>query len=111
MAGGREPAHVKTDLRDNDLGRKFADPRDRGQEPDRDALAPDAALRKTMFPPVGRPGIVLGDGALAGLWRGRKKGDVLEIEVEWLGDEADIAAEAQAVARLRGCASALIARP
>ena len=39
---------------------------------------------------------------LAGLWRGRKQGDVLEVSVEWLGEPADIAEEAEAIARLRG---------
>ena len=55
-------------------------------QPDRDALVPDAALRKRLFPSVGRPGAVLVDGVLAGLWRGYKQGEVLEVGVEWLGD-------------------------
>ena len=73
-------------------------------QPDREALAPDPALRKKLFPPVGRPGVVLHDGALAGLWRSRKKGDVLEVDLDWMSDPADIASELRAVARLRGCA-------
>ena len=40
---------------------------------------------------------------LAGLWRGRKQGDVLEVSVEWLGEPVDIAEEAEAIARLRDC--------
>ena len=55
---------------------------------------------------VGRPGVVLADGELAGLWRCRKRGDVLEVEPDWIGDPVDIAAEAAAVAQLRGCARA-----
>jgi hypothetical protein len=47
--------------------------------------------------------VVLVDGRLAGLWRGHKKGDVLEVSVEWLGEEADIGEEAEAIARLRDC--------
>lgn len=74
-------------------------------QPDREAIAPDAALRKRMFPPVGRPGVVLAEGAFVGLWRSRKKGEVLEIELDWLGGQADIADEADAVARARGCES------
>ena len=62
-------------------------------------------MRKKLFPPVGRPGVVLADGVLAGLWRGRKKGDVLEVAVEWLGDAVDVAEEATAIAALRECAS------
>jgi hypothetical protein len=77
-------------------------------QPDREALVPDAAVRKRLFPSVGRPGAVLADGVLAGLWRGHKKGDVLELRVEWLGEEADVAEEAEAIARLRGCAVARV---
>jgi hypothetical protein len=72
-------------------------------QPDRATLVPDAAVRKRLFPSVGRPGAVLADGVLAGLWRGRKQGDVLDVSVEWLGEPADIAEEAAAVARLRDC--------
>jgi hypothetical protein len=64
---------------------------------------PDAALRKTLFPAVGRPGVVLADGVLAGLWRGYKKGDVLELSIEWLGEPVDVAEEAAAIARLCAC--------
>ena len=35
-------------------------------------------------------------------------GDVLEVRVEWLGGEADIAEEAESIARLRGCAAARV---
>jgi DNA glycosylase AlkZ-like len=71
--------------------------------PDRDALVEDTALRKRMFVSIGRPGVVLVDGALAGLWKGRKQGKRLEVGVEWLGPEADIAEEAAAMAAVRGC--------
>jgi Winged helix DNA-binding domain len=74
-------------------------------QPDRDTLVPDAALRKRMFPPVARPGVVLRDGVLAGLWTGRKRKEVLDVELHWLGEPADVEAEAQAVARLRECES------
>jgi hypothetical protein len=78
-------------------------------QPDRATLVPDAALRTRLFPSVGRPGVVLRDGRLAGLWRGRKHGDVLEVELDWLGRAVDVAAEAEAVARLRGCRTARLA--
>jgi hypothetical protein len=77
-------------------------------QPDRDALVPDAALRKRLFPSVGRPGAVLVDGRLAGVWRGAKQGDRLDVSVEWLGDEADISQEAGAIAALRGCEARLV---
>jgi hypothetical protein len=77
-------------------------------QPDRASLVPDAALRKTLFPPVGRPGVVLADGVLAGLWRGHKKGDVLELSVDWLGSPVDLAEEAAAIAALRSCDEARV---
>jgi len=77
-------------------------------QPDRDSLAPETALRKRMFPAVGRPGVVLNEGELRGLWKGRKKGDRLDIEVTWLGKEVDIADEAAAIASLRGCETARV---
>jgi hypothetical protein len=79
-------------------------------QPDRAALVPDAALRKRLFPSVGRPGAVLVDGRLAGLWRGAKQGDRLDVSVEWLGEEADVTEEAEAIARLRGCSARLVRR-
>jgi hypothetical protein len=77
-------------------------------QPDRATLVPDAAVRKRLFPSVGRPGAVLVDGRLAGLWRGRKQGDVLEVSVEWLGEPADITEEAEAIASLRDCSEARV---
>ncbi len=78
-------------------------------QPDRAALTPDPELRRRIFVAVGRPGVVLHDGALAGLWRARKRGDLLDVTVQWLGAPVDISAEAQAIARLRGCAAARVA--
>ena len=46
--------------------------------------------------------MILHDGRLAGLWRGRKQGRKLSIETEWLGEEVDIAGEAERLAALRG---------
>jgi hypothetical protein len=77
-------------------------------QPDRATLVPDGALRKQLFPSIGRPGVVLADGRLAGLWRGRKQGDVLDVEVEWLADPVDIAEEADAIAALRACKAARV---
>ncbi len=36
-------------------------------QPDRAMLVPDPAVRKQLFPPVGRPGVVLVDGTIAAL--------------------------------------------
>jgi hypothetical protein len=77
-------------------------------QPDREALAPAPALRKRMFPSIGRPGIVLEDGVMTGLWKGLKKGAELEVSVHRLGSETDIAAEAKVIAPLRGCETARV---
>jgi hypothetical protein len=78
-------------------------------QPDRGALTPDRELRRRLFPSIGRPGVVLHQGVLAGLWRGRKVGETLDVEVEWLAPPVDVADEAEAVARLRGCGSLRLA--
>ena len=75
-------------------------------QPDRATLVPDAGVRRRLFPSVGRPGVVLADGVLAGLWRGRKQGDVLEVSVEWLGAPVDLAEEVSVIASLRDCSEA-----
>jgi hypothetical protein len=78
-------------------------------QPDRATLVgANGALRKKLFPSVGRPGVVLADGVLAGVWRGRKQGDVLDVSVEWLGDPVDVAEEAAAIASLRDCSEARV---
>jgi hypothetical protein len=69
---------------------------------DRAVIAPDEAVRKRIWRPVGSPGVVLHDGRLAGLWRARKRGRRLRIETEWLGKPVDISEEAERIAALRG---------
>jgi DNA glycosylase AlkZ-like len=73
------------------------------QKPNRPLIAPRADLRKRLFRPVASPGAVLRDGALAGLWRAKAKGDKVEITVEKLGRVArgDLEPEAGRVAALR----------
>ena len=72
---------------------------------DRDALVPDPDLRRRVFRPTGSPGVVLHDGELAGLWRARRKGRRLEVEVCELGtlDLEAVRSEAERLAPLRGC--------
>ncbi|MEO8688278.1 MAG: crosslink repair DNA glycosylase YcaQ family protein [Solirubrobacteraceae bacterium] len=77
-------------------------------QPDRAQLVPDPAVDKQLFPPVGRPGVVLPDGVLTALWRGHKKGDALEVSVDWLGAPADITSEAIAIATFRDCTPARV---
>ncbi|MGY1605919.1 winged helix DNA-binding domain-containing protein [Geodermatophilus sp. SYSU D00700] len=49
---------------------------------DRETLVADPARRKALWPVLGRPGAVLHDGDLAGLWRPRKAGSALTVTVE-----------------------------
>jgi hypothetical protein len=77
---------------------------------DREVLVPDKALRARIFKPTGSPGVVLQDGTLAGLWRARRKGSRLELEVEALGalDHDAVHAEAGRLAELRRCTSVAV---
>ncbi|MBB3086391.1 winged helix DNA-binding domain-containing protein [Geodermatophilus sabuli] len=52
------------------------------QARDRDLLAPDRAHAKALWPVLGRPGAVLVDGEVAGVWRPRKAGRSLTVAVE-----------------------------
>ena len=80
------------------------------QKPNRPLLAPEAELRKRLFRPVASPGAVLANGRLAGLWRVKAKGKKTEVTVEKLARvaRADIEAEAQRVADLRGGSELLL---
>jgi hypothetical protein len=52
------------------------------QAKDRSLLVDDPARAKALWPVLGRPGAVLVDGDLAGLWRPRKAGPKLRIQLE-----------------------------
>ena len=74
---------------------------------DRELLVQDSLLRKRIWRAIGNPGVVLVEGALAGLWRATKRGKRLVVTVEELdpavraaGDE--LAAEAKLLAPWRG---------
>jgi hypothetical protein len=75
---------------------------------DRETLLSDATLRRRVWRAVGSPGAVLAAGRLVGTWRARKVRRRLMVAVEPfapLGEsERDqVLAEAELVARLRGC--------
>ncbi|ADB51976.1 DNA glycosylase AlkZ-like family protein [Conexibacter woesei] len=81
---------------------------------DRELLLPDAATRKRAWPAINPPGLLLHDGATVALWRGRKRGRVLAVELEPLGrplSKRALTAVERAAKRLaphRGCTSATV---
>ncbi len=77
------------------------------QAKDRTTLAPDAARAKQLWPVLGRPGAVLADGELVGVWRPRKSGRKLTVTVEPWGPlsaavRAQVAEQAGRLAAYRG---------
>ena len=52
------------------------------QAKDRPLLVADPARAKALWPVLGRPGAVLLDGEIAGLWRPRKSGKTFNVNVE-----------------------------
>jgi hypothetical protein len=79
------------------------------QARDRSTLVQDPEQAKTLWPVLGRPGAVLVDGEIAGLWRPRKSGKQFTVSVEpWrsldgAGRKA-VEAEAERLAVFRGIA-------
>jgi hypothetical protein len=78
---------------------------------DREPLVPDPALRKKAWAPIGGLGLVLAGGRPVALWRPRKQGTRLQIEVDAFGKvpRKALAAEAERLAPYRGCDSVSIA--
>jgi Winged helix DNA-binding domain len=52
------------------------------QAKDRSLLVDDPARTKALWPVLGRPGAILVDGEIAGLWRPRKSGKSLTVRIE-----------------------------
>jgi hypothetical protein len=73
---------------------------------DREILVPDEAVRKRIWRSLGGPGMALVDGEVAGLWRPRKTGKRLVVELEPLRtlkrpEREALAAEAERLAPFR----------
>jgi len=52
------------------------------QARDRDLIVPDKAVQKILWPVLGRPGVVLVDGEVAGVWRTKTSARKLAVNVE-----------------------------
>lgn len=79
------------------------------QAKDRDTLVPDAARAKQLWPVLGRPGAVLADGDLVGVWRPRKTGRRFTVAVEPWGrmsaaTRQAVTEQAERLAAFRGVA-------
>ncbi|MCC3763063.1 winged helix DNA-binding domain-containing protein [Glycomyces sp. TRM65418] len=79
------------------------------QARDRSTLVADPARVKALWPVLGRPGAVLVDGEVAGLWRPRKTGKRFTVAVEpWRAlserERKAVVAEAERLAAFRGIA-------
>lgn len=58
------------------------------QAKDRTLLVADPAQRKALWPVLGRPGAVLVDGEITGMWRPKKSGKRIGISVELWGKQS-----------------------
>lgn len=74
------------------------------QSRDRELLVPDASVRKAIWRPIGSPGVVLSGVEVVGVWRPRRQGRTLRIEVDWTGPRCDVGPEAERLAVVRGAA-------
>jgi hypothetical protein len=86
------------------------------QARDRGLLFPDPAQRKSVFPTLGGPGVVLNEALPVGTWRGAVKGKSYEVTVTPFARLAravwsEVEAEAERVAHVRGREGAVVVRP
>lgn len=72
------------------------------QARDRTLLVDDPARAKRVWPVLGRPGVVLVDGAVAGTWRPRSAGKGLTVAVEPWQPLRGVQEEAERLAATRG---------
>lgn len=85
------------------------------QARDRELVVPDKALHKTLWPVLGRPGVLLVDGEVVGTWRPRSSGRTLTLTVEAFVPQPpstwqQIEAEAERVAAVRGASAVAVKR-
>jgi hypothetical protein len=85
------------------------------QARDRDVLVPDKAAHKVLWPVLGRPGVLLVDGEVAGIWRPKASGTSLTLAVEAFGSLSGpvwtaVEVEAERVAAVRGRSKVTVTR-
>ncbi|HEV7206405.1 MAG TPA: crosslink repair DNA glycosylase YcaQ family protein [Jatrophihabitans sp.] len=83
------------------------------QARDRALIVPDRSVHKTLWPVLGRPGVLLVEGEVAGAWRTRASAKKLTITVETFGSVPaavwkQVDAEAERVAAVRGAADVVV---
>jgi hypothetical protein len=85
------------------------------QARDRAVIVPDKAAYKTLWPVLGRPGVLFVDGEVVGVWRPKTSGAKLTLTVEsfvplppavW----RDVEGEAERVAAVRGASQVTVTR-
>jgi hypothetical protein len=69
---------------------------------DRALLVDDPARAKQVWPALGRPGVVLADGAVVGTWRPRKAGGAVRVAVELWQPAHGVEEQAERLAAVRG---------
>ncbi|MCW2496156.1 winged helix DNA-binding domain-containing protein [Jatrophihabitans sp.] len=85
------------------------------QARDRDLIVPDKAVQKVLWPVLGRPGAVLVDGEVLGMWRPKAAGKKLALHVEAVAPLPSstwelIEAEALRVGAVRGIETVSVVR-
>ncbi|HXV94709.1 MAG TPA: winged helix DNA-binding domain-containing protein [Pseudonocardia sp.] len=83
---------------------------------DREVLVPGPAHRKALWAALGSPGALLCGAEIAGIWRPRKRGRALELQVEpfrplGAAERAGLAAEAERLAVVRGVRDVSVTGP
>jgi Winged helix DNA-binding domain len=102
---GRQVLAQDADLLDGGpvLGTRLLGPYDLLlQARDRALLVDDAARAKRVWPALGRPGVVLADGAAVGTWRPRASGTRLRVAVELWEPVSGVEEQAERLAEVRG---------
>jgi hypothetical protein len=85
------------------------------QARDRAVIVPDKAAHKTLWPVLGRPGVLFVDGEVVGVWRPKSSGAKLTLNVEAFAPLPKstwrmVDAEAVRVATLRGARDVTVLR-